>query len=53
MPGEDDSITSSTITKIYDYILGYNTTFDEKLDIDGDGIITVSDVTQAYNYLLQ
>ena len=53
VPGEDDSITSSTITKIYDYILGYNTTFDEKLDIDGDGIITVSDVTQAYNYLLQ
>lgn len=48
----DDVITSATITAIYDYILGVETTFNEQLDFNHDGEITSSDATLAYNILL-
>ena len=49
---EEDVINSSTITSIYNYILGFDTTYNEKLDINEDGIINVGDITSAYNFLL-
>lgn len=51
--GDDYTITANTISEIYNYLLGYSTTFNEKLDIDNDGTITSADVTQVYNFLLE
>ncbi len=45
-------VTISTVTSIYNYILGNDTTFYENLDLNRDGIINSTDVTIAYNVLL-
>ncbi|MBO4722750.1 MAG: CotH kinase family protein [Muribaculaceae bacterium] len=45
-------ITSHTVTFIYNYLLGKDTTYYEWLDINKDGIISSSDVTEVYNILL-
>lgn len=46
------TIDSNTIIRIYNYILGIDTTFDNYLDIDHDGKITAADVTAAYDIIL-
>ncbi|MBR5639717.1 MAG: CotH kinase family protein [Muribaculaceae bacterium] len=46
------SITAHTLTSIYNYLLGIDNTFYEHLDINRDGLITSSDVTEAYTILL-
>lgn len=46
-------VTISTVTSIYNYLLGNDTTFHEKLDLNQDGSINATDVTIAYNVLLQ
>ncbi|MBR5639718.1 MAG: CotH kinase family protein [Muribaculaceae bacterium] len=45
-------INTSTITKIYNYMLGFDTTFNEKIDLNKDGFINSTDVTEAYNFIL-
>ena len=42
-----------TITSIYNYLLGTDTTFYEKLDLNQDGTINTTDITIAYNVLLE
>lgn len=49
---EEDVISAATITAIYNYLLGNETEYDEKLDIVLDGVINAVDVTAAYNFLL-
>ena len=49
---EEETINSSTITQIYNFLLGIDTTFYPKLDINGDGEINSNDITAAYNILL-
>lgn len=49
---EPNTITAATITKIYDYLLGIDTEYNENLDFNNDGEITAADVTDAYNILL-
>lgn len=49
---EPDAITAATITQIYNYLLGINTVYDEKLDLNEDGIINSSDITFGYNVIL-
>lgn len=49
---EPDTITAATITNIYNYLLGFNTEYDETLDLNKDGHITSYDVTEAYNFIL-
>lgn len=49
---EPDVISSTTITRIYNYMLGFETDYDEKLDLNEDGRITSSDITLGYNILL-
>ncbi|MBO4722751.1 MAG: CotH kinase family protein [Muribaculaceae bacterium] len=49
---EPDVITSATITQIYNYILGNNPEYDERLDLNGDGTINSADVTFGYNVIL-
>lgn len=46
-------ITINTVTSIYNYILGIDTTFYDYLDINQDGTINASDVTDVYNILLE
>ena len=48
----DPTITIITLTEIYNYLLGIDNTFYDKLDINKDGNITAADVTIAYNILL-
>ena len=48
----DSTITIITLTEIYNYLLGIDNTFYDKLDINKDGNITAADVTIAYNILL-
>lgn len=43
----------STVTSIYNYLLGIDVTFYERLDLNQDGIINTTDVTIAYNVLLE
>jgi hypothetical protein len=43
----------STVTSIYNYLLGIDATFYERLDLNQDGIINTTDVTIAYNVLLE
>ena len=49
---EPDIINAATITRIYKYILGFDSEFDEALDLNEDGIINVADVTFGYNVIL-
>ena len=49
---EPDVINVTTLSKIYKYLLGYDTEFDEALDLNEDGIINVADVTFGYNVIL-
>jgi hypothetical protein len=49
---EEDVITSHTITRIYNYLLGIDTTYYDDLDINCDGGITSNDITAAYDFLL-
>lgn len=46
-------ITAHTITYLYNYLLGIDNTFYEYLDINKDGVITSTDVTDAYSILLE
>ncbi|MBR5030631.1 MAG: hypothetical protein IKX63_05970, partial [Muribaculaceae bacterium] len=48
----EDAISAASITAIYNYLLGIETVFDEKLDIVADGVINAVDITAAYNFLL-
>lgn len=45
-------ITIAVVTEIYNYILGNNTTFYERLDLNKDGYINTADVTKAYNIIM-
>ena len=45
-------ITAHTVTDIYNYLLGFNDTYNEHLDLTQDGKITAADVTKAYDILL-
>ena len=45
-------ITASTVTRIYNHILGIDTTFYDYLDLNKDGVINSSDATMVYNILL-
>ena len=45
-------INTSTITQMYNYMLGFDATFDEKIDLNKDGSINATDVTEAYNFIL-
>ena len=49
---EPEIITAATVTHIYSYILGITPGYDEKYDLNGDGVINSSDVTCAYDVLL-
>ncbi len=49
---EPDAITSTTITQIYSHMLGIITEYDEKIDLNGDGIINSADITVGYNSIL-
>ncbi len=49
---EPDAITAATITQIYNHILGISTNYDEKLDLNEDGVINSADVTYGYNIML-
>ncbi len=49
---EEDVVNASTITAIYNYLLGNDTVYNEKLDLDSNGTINSHDVTIAYDYLL-
>ena len=49
---EPEIITAATVTHIYSYILGITPGYDEKYDLNGDGVINSSDVTYAYDVLL-
>ena len=49
---EPDAITATTITQIYNYLLGIDTEYDEKLDLNEDGIINSSDITCGYNVIM-
>ncbi len=46
-------ITAHTITYLYNYLLGIDPTYYEYLDINQDGMITSTDVTDAYTILLE
>lgn len=46
------NITASTVTRIYNYMLGIDTTFYDYLDLNKDGAINSSDATMVYNILL-
>lgn len=48
----DPNVSIITVTEIYNYLLGDDTTFYDRLDLDKDGYITTADVTIAYNILL-
>lgn len=50
---EPDVVTSLTITRIYNYMLGIDTDYDENLDLDEDGKISSVDITVGYNILLR
>lgn len=45
-------VTVVTVTSIYNYLLGVDHTFDDKLDLDKDGSINANDLTVAYNIIL-
>ena len=49
----NSQITAYTITHLYNYLLGIDPTFYEHLDINKDGLITSSDITDAYTILLE
>lgn len=49
---EDDVITASTVTAIYNFLLGTETSYNNKLDLNHDGVLNSVDITVAYNYLL-
>ena len=49
---EPETINAATITQIYNYILGIDTEYNEKLDLNEDGVINIADVTFGYNVLL-
>ena len=42
----------NTVTCIYNYLLGIDDTFSEKLDLNRDGFISSIDITMAYDVLL-
>ena len=48
----DDTINTTTVTQIYNYLLGNDDTFHEWLDTNYDGDINASDITKAYNIIL-
>ena len=45
-------INTSTITQMYNFMLGISSTFNEKIDLNRDGFINSTDVTEAYNIIL-
>ncbi len=47
-----DTISVVTITRIYNYILGIDSTYDEKIDFNHDGQISTNDVTIAYTIMM-
>ena len=48
----ESNITAHTVTYMYNYLLGVDNTFYEWLDLNKDGYINSTDVTDAYNFLL-
>ena len=49
---EPDVINAATITQISNYLLGIDTEYNEKLDLNEDGTINSADVTFGYNVIL-
>ena len=48
----DQAVTSSDVTALYNYLLNGTTTYYSTSDVNGDGDVTASDVTTVYNVLL-
>ena len=48
----NSSVNAYTITQLYNYLLGIDSTFYEELDFNKDGTITSADVTEAYSIIL-
>ena len=48
----DQAVTSSDVTALYNYLLNGDTTYLNTLDVNGDGSITAADITAIYDILL-
>ena len=49
---DPEVIGVATITQIYNYLLGIETEYNEKLDLNEDGVINSADITFGYNVIL-
>ena len=49
---QDQVVTASDITELYNYLLNGNTTYYSTSDVTGDGQVTAADVTAVYTVLL-
>ena len=49
---DPEVIGAATITQIYNYLLGIDTEYNEKLDLNEDGMINAADITYGYNVIL-
>ena len=45
-------ISTQTVTRMYNYLLGIDTTYNIRLDLNKDGEINTTDVALVYNFLL-
>lgn len=49
---QDQVVTASDVTELYNYLLNNNTTYYSTSDVNGDGVVTAADITAVYDVLL-
>ena len=49
---QDQVVTASDVTELYNYLLNNSTTYYNTSDVNGDGVVTAADITAVYDVLL-